>query len=418
MFLTSQARTLPLVVAAMAATTLLVSCSTSTSTSTSTSGSGSGMTAAAGKPIAMPATCTKDGPVIFAVSGRQDSPAPGLTTKMRTALQKAAAQNSAVGIVSVDGAPKLIGAWSADTSDMNSPAAQQQDSDFAAAVTAKLQGIRATSPHADVLDALDVAGRAIHAACSRGGTIFLEDSGLQEVLPLNFAQPGQLEALPSKLVSFLVGEHEIPDLAGITVVLVGVGDTAPPQPRLAIGQRAHVRAIWSAIIKAGGGQVTTDLSPRENPAPSGVPSVSLVPIPPLSTWPGGRKPSFSLPDTGPVGFQPNTAKFRDPSTAQAALSSIAQYLLDNPAATIELTGTTARWGGDKWDGTLSAERASTVRFALISLGINPGQVVAHGVGWRSPCYEPDGGPNGRILATQAEHNRAVIVTLLPNPVRC
>lgn len=412
MLLTSKARALPPFLAAMAATTLLAACSSSVSGSGTSTGTG------AGKSIAMPAICTKAGPVVFAVSGREDSPAPGLTTRMQTALETAAQQSSAVGLVDVDGAPKLIVAGSADTSKMNRPAAGQFDGDFIAAVAGNVQGIRAASPHADVLDALDVAGRAIRAACSHGGTIFLEDSGLQEVKPLNFAQPGQLEALPSSVVSFLSGEHEIPDLAGITVVLVGVGDTAAPQSRLAIGQRAHVRAIWSAIIKAGGGQAATDLSPRENPAPRGVPPVSLVPVPALAMWPGKQLPSFSLPDTGPVGFEPNTARFRDPSAAQDALSGIARYLLDNPTATIELTGGTARWGGDTWDGTLSTERANSVRSALISMGVNPGQVVARGVGWDSPCYKPDGGPSGRLVEAKAEHNRVVIVTILPNRVTC
>lgn len=410
MLLTSKARALPPFLAAMAATTLLAACSSSTL--------GSGTSTVVGKSIAMPAICTKAGPVVFAVSGRQDSPTPGLTTRMQTALETAARQSSAVGLVEVDGAPKLIAAGSADTSKMNGPAAGQFDGDFVAAVAGKIQGIRAASPHADVLDALDVAGRAIRAACSHGGTIFLEDSGLQEVKPLNFAQPGQLEALPSSVVSFLSGEHEIPDLAGMTVVLVGVGDTAAPQSRLAIGQRAHVRAIWSAVIKASGGQVATDPSPRENPAPGGVPPVSLVPVPPLAIWPGKDRPSFSLPDAGPVGFQPNTARFRDPFAAQDALSGIAKYLLDNPTATIELTGGTARWGGDTWDGILSTERANRVRSALISMGVNAGQVMARGVGWNSPCYEPDGGPSGRLVEAKAEHNRVVIVTILPNQVTC
>jgi outer membrane protein OmpA-like peptidoglycan-associated protein len=319
--------------------------------------------------------------------------------------------------VNVDGAPKLIKAGFADTQNMNGDAAQRADTSFLAAVTDQIQSVRAASPHADVLDALDVAGRAIRTACQHGGTIFLEDSGLEDVKPLDFTRPGQLEALPTDVVSFLSKEQEIPDLAGIKVVLVGVGDTAAPQQPLSIGQGAHLRAIWSAIIKARGGRVEIDPSPRESPAPSGTPPVNLIKVPPLATWPA-QKPSFSLPDTGPVGFQPNTAMFRNPSAAQDALSDIARYLLDNPTVKIELTGTTARWGGNKWDKALSTERAEAVRSALISLGVSPEQVNAHGVGWRSPCYEPDGGPNGPMKEPQAQHNRSVIVTLLPNVVAC
>jgi OmpA-OmpF porin, OOP family len=412
MLLNSKVRALPPLLATMAAVSLLAACGGSNSdTSPSTPGSAPGS-------IAMPAICTKAGPVVFAVSGRQDSPAPGLTTSMESALQQAAAQNSAVGVVNVDGTPTLIAAASANTQGMNSEAAQARAAEFADAVAEKVQSVRATSPHADVLDALNMAGDAIRAACSYGGTIFLEDSGLEDVKPLDFTAPGQLEALPAKVVSFLSSEGEIPELAGITVVLVGVGDTAPPQQRLAGGQQSHLRAIWSAIIKAGGGRVETDRSPRGNLAVRSVPTVSLITVPPLATWPGRDGMSVTLPDTGPVGFQPNNANFRDPSAARAALGDIALYLLDTPAARIELTGTTARWGGDAWDMTLSARRANTVMSALITLGVSPGQMTARGVGWRSPCYEPDGGPDGRILDAQAMHNRSVIVTVLPSPVTC
>ena len=126
MLLTSKARALPPFLAAMAATTLLAACSSSTL--------GSGTSTVVGKSIAMPAICTKAGPVVFAVSGRQDSPTPGLTTRMQTALETAARQSSAVGLVEVDGAPKLIAAGSADTSKMNGPAAGQFDGNFVAAV--------------------------------------------------------------------------------------------------------------------------------------------------------------------------------------------------------------------------------------------------------------------------------------------
>jgi OmpA-OmpF porin, OOP family len=403
----SKPRTLPSLLAIMAAAAFLTACSSSSTSSAPAMSAGASV---------MPPACTKAGPVVFAVSGRQHSPAPVLTADMGTALQVAVAQKSAIGLVDVDGAPKLVAAGSAGTQKMNQLAAQAYEARFAAAVARGIRGIRAVSPHADVLDALDVAGRAIRSACPHGGTIFLEDSGLQDVKPLDFTVPGQLEALPSEVVSFLSKEDEIPDLSGITVVLVGVGDTAAPQRQPVLGQRAHLQAIWSAVIKAGGGRTQVDRAPHQGAAPRGVPPVSLVTLPQLPTWPG--KPSFALPDTGPVGFQPNVAEFRNPAAAQSALSGIARYLLDNPHTRIELTGTTARWGGDQWDKTLSARRAEAVKVALISLGVSPEQVVARGDGWHSPCYESDGGPNGPILEPRAQHNRSVIVTILPNKVVC
>ena len=105
MLLTSKTRVLRPALAAMASVTLLAACASSHS-STSTPGNVPG-------PAAMPPVCTKAGPVVFAVSGRRDSPAPAVTSRMQAALQTAVTQNSAIGLVNVDGTPKLIAAGSA-----------------------------------------------------------------------------------------------------------------------------------------------------------------------------------------------------------------------------------------------------------------------------------------------------------------
>jgi OmpA-OmpF porin, OOP family len=381
------------------------------------SGGGGGTSSAQFVVQSVPKFCTPHGPVVLAVSGRQDSPAPGLSPCMAAAVMTAAGDGSAISVVDVDGRPKLVTTGTLDTSHLNSGAKPQYEGNFEAQVAQTVQAVRATSAHADVLDGLNVASRLIHATSSRGGTIFLEDSGLQDIPPLDFTQPGQLEALPSRVVSFLSAEGEVPSLAGVTVVLVGIGDTASLQRPLGIGLQHHLRAIWSAIIVAGGGQVDTDPYPRQNPAPDRVPPVGLVQVPPLPKWPG-QGYSLRLPDTGPVGFEPNTAKFRDPSAAQNALAEIAGYLLDNPAVKIELTGTTAHFDGDAWDETLSVKRASAVKSMLVALGVGAGQIATHGDGWDSPCYESDGGPNGPMISLAAEHNRSVIVTILPHAVSC
>ena len=115
MLLKTKARVLSRFLAAVTATSLLAACASSKPGGDPSTGRGT---------AAMPASCTKAGPVVFAISGRRDSPAPGLTPRMHTAAQEAVSQGSAIGVVNVDGAPKLIGTWSADTRNMNSGAAQ------------------------------------------------------------------------------------------------------------------------------------------------------------------------------------------------------------------------------------------------------------------------------------------------------
>jgi len=117
----------------------------------------------------MPQACTKDGPVVFAVAGRQNSPAPLLTGSMRFAAATAAREGSPVGIVDVDGRPRLIMAGAFSDPGANPLALQAAQQHFLGSLTSAVQRTRAAYPHADVLDALNVAGHAIRAACSTGG---------------------------------------------------------------------------------------------------------------------------------------------------------------------------------------------------------------------------------------------------------
>lgn len=358
----------------------------------------------------MPQACTENGPVVFVVSGRQNSPAPVLTGAMQSAAATAVREGSAIGLVGLDGRPRLIVAGTFRDPGANLVALQAAQQTFLNSLTSAVEHTRAEFPGADVLDALNVAGHAIRAACPHGGTIYLEDSGLQVGGQVNFRQPGLLSAAPADVVSFLARQHDLPYLTGTTVILAGLGDTALPQAPLSISQQANVTAIWTAIAKAGGAaSVRVDPAPLTGPAPGHVPPVLLVTVPAARAW-TPSDPSYVFPDSGPVGFQPNTAVFRDPAAARAALQRLAGYLAADPSARIELTGTTARWGTFAWDLTLSKQRAETVKAALVQLGASSGQIKTQGLGWRFPGYANDQGPDGSLLPGPAEQNRSVIVT--------
>lgn len=371
-------------------------------------------------PVVMPPVCTKDGPVVFALSGRQNSPAPGLTGTMQAAAARAVDSGSAIGLVTVDGKPRLVAASSfSDSTAGNENALAADRASYLRQLESAVAGLRATAPHADVLDALDKAGRAVRAACPYGGTVYLADSGLSETGPMDFRQSGLLEARPSEVVAFLAALHELPHLKGISVVLVGIGDTAAPQHPLSIAQRSNLIAIWSAIAKAGGAtSVQIDQSPLSGPAPAHVPPVLLVPVPAEPVWTAPANVSSSnselgvFPDSGPVGFEPDTTVFRQPAAAQAALRPLARYLAANPSVGILLTGTTARWGSLTGCKALARERADRVRAVLVQMGARPSQIKTQGLGWEFRGYINDQGPGGTLLPGPAEHNRSVLVSKL------
>ena len=233
--------------------------------------------------IAMPQKCTASGPVVFVVSGRQDSPAPALTGSMETAAESAVDDGSPIGVVNLDGRPSLIyaGAFSGGSPHGTSFQAAREyavRSQFLGNLIQTVSRVRAKVRDADVLDALEVARNAVRASCGHGGTIYLADSGLQETGPLNFYKPGLLASSPAQVVAMLARAGDIPHLAGMTVVLVGIGDAAPPQGQLSIGQQADLINIWKAIAKAAGAtHIRVDTQPRDAAAPTHVPPVQLVP---------------------------------------------------------------------------------------------------------------------------------------------
>lgn len=363
------------------------------------------------RPSASLANCVKSGPVEFVVSGRQNSPAAALAGPMGCAAWYVIRDGAHIGIVDLDGQPHPVLSAQFQDPGVNDATLHSDEQNYFGELTAAVRRTRAKYPHANVLDALDVAARAIHAA-GAGGTIYLEDSGLQETSPVNFAQPGMLAARPAEVVTFLAREHELPDLRGIKVFFIGLGDVAPPQAPLSIAQRRNLTAIWLAIAKAGGAISRIDPTPRTGTmALHGVPEVLRVPVPPEPPWQPGAA-WYPFPDSGPVGFQPNLAVFRDRPAAIAALTPIARYLTAHPSAEIELIGTTAHWGSLAGALQLSRNRANAVEATLISLGARAGQIRTRGLAWRFPGYVNDAGPGGALLPGPAEHNRSVIVNIL------
>jgi hypothetical protein len=201
--------------------------------------------------------CRPDGPIVLVIAGGQGNPTPALSSCMLAAVTEAAYDGAPVSLVNVDSNP-----YPAVTVRLVGPDSSIETEIFVDRISRLVSDIRTRDPHADVLEALDVAGQAIQGDFARAGTIYIEGSGLQEVGNLDLAQPGMIQVKPSALVARLRSQVGLPPLQGDTVVLVGIGETAPPQAGLDPKQQAELRIIWSAIAKASGATVHMDFSPR------------------------------------------------------------------------------------------------------------------------------------------------------------
>jgi outer membrane protein OmpA-like peptidoglycan-associated protein len=348
----------------------------------------------------------------IAVSGRAASPEPGLPSSVQQAaisVVAGAADQKAqpkFTVVNLDGRPTVAGSDTYRTDAGNGIAAQDDQNAFLSGLGKAISQVRAQSPEADVLGAMSLAGRSVQGG--RPGTVVLVDSGLSTVAPLDFRQEGLLDAPAQDTVEFLRSHQALPALNGATVVLAGLGDTAAPQTPLDTAQRSGLVALWKGIAQASGaGCVAVVDEPRSGDAPTDVPPVSAVPVPPPPTITPGT--ATTLPDDGSVGFQPDTAEFRDRAAARGVLTPFAAFLKQGPTRRIALTGTSARAGTLAGQVALSTQRAEAVKALLVELGASPDQIATKGVGSQFPGYVNDVGPDGKQLPGPASTNRTVIV---------
>jgi OOP family OmpA-OmpF porin len=352
------------------------------------------------------------GPMAFAVSGRANSPEPGLPQAVQDAtasvLTRAVDQDykPRITLVNVDGRPTSAGSDTFSSDAGNGIAAEDDRNEFLNGFGEALTGVRAQQPEVDVLSALDLAGRS--AGGQRPGTVVLVDSGLSTVAPLDFRQRGLLDNPPAETVDALRANNALPGLQGETVLLAGLGDVAQPQAPLSPAQRSSLVALWTAIAQAGGAAcVAVVPEPRGGDAPSDVPPVSVVDVPPPPTITPGRP--TALPDDNSVGFQPDTAAFRDRNAARGVLTPFAQFLQESATRRIALTGTSARAGTMAGQVDLSTRRAEAVKALMVELGAPADRITTRGVGSQFPAYVNDVGPDGRQLPGPASQNRTVIV---------
>ncbi|WKG13555.1 hypothetical protein QX204_34280 (plasmid) [Nocardia sp. PE-7] len=371
--------------------------------------------------VRMPAGCGNEGgagPLVMVVAGHANVPTPEVTTAMASALSRAVAEGSPVGVVGIDGDPRLVQAGKFEPGAHNEAAAGQERSQFVTNVGAVVQRIGARAAHADYLRGLSVAADAVHASCPQGGEVILQGSGLQDTGVLNFARDEFLSADPQRAVRFLQEHNQLPDLHGITVVLVGIGETRAPQQQLDQASRDNLVDIWVQISRAAGAaEVKLDTSPRSGEAPLNAPEVSTVAVPaPVSFPVGCSVRNFRLPDTGPVGFLENVAIFRDPAAARAVIAQIATAAQTCPGARIALVGATSSYGeltpaGDRTRQVLALRRAEAVKALLVGAGVAADRIDVSGNGYHFDGYVADRDAQGELLSGPAQQNRCVLVSV-------
>lgn len=343
-------------------------------------------------------------PLAVVIGARANSAVPVLPADLGGLLNDTAGAGQRIVLVRLDGNPEPVLDAAAVLDGANDGTRDDQLGAFLDLVAGAFSA-KAIAPEADVLAALSLAGRST----GPGSTIVVLDSGLQTTAPLDFRKDDLLLAQPGDVKDYLAKEELLPDLAGRTLLLVGMGNTADPQPRLDDHLRRNLVDIWTAVGEGSGACVQAVLTGAAQHSVPGVPPVGVVALP-EPVPPPDRCGDIVLSEENNVGFTENTTDFRDEAAARAEIGSIVDRARDG-GQRIEVLGTTARWGSREGQVDLSRRRAERVKQIMVEQGIAEERISTDGEGSYSSFYVPDGGPDA-LVPGPAGRNRRVIVQLI------
>jgi len=320
-------------------------------------------------------------------------------------VKPAMAGSKKVTLVDTAGEPKVLATVDFKSESANDQAKADDQSLAASVLTKQLSAEVSSSAEANPLKALDIAGREL-ASQGGAGTIVLVDSGLQTTGALNYTKGDLLSADPSDIAKSLQAKGQLPDLSNMTVVLMGVGDTATPQQPLDTGQQDALRDQWQAIVEqAGAACVYVDPAPLTGDARAGAPAVSVVKVPETQAIAPAKKVVL---DSSTVPFKTGSAELREPGATRTKLTQIAEQLKAS-GAKITLTGTTATDGDSAYQKSLSEQRAQTVKGVLVDLGVSAQNITTLGVGIENPEHVKDVDSEGHLIPELAAKNRTVVL---------
>lgn len=308
----------------------------------------------------------------------------------------------------------------------------------AATIIKKLYSFAAKTPEVDTLSALTIAGDKLNASDCSVKKVILDDSCLSTTGLLNFASSQLIEEDPANIVKQLEDRKAIPNLNGINVEVIGLGQTSGDQTALTTALKAQLTAIWQAILSSSGATVTINTTPLTiKDSKASLPAVSTITIIKDSlvftaptyveetsveeTTPAEETPVTPIEtpvtpvieevvrfDETNVKFKSNTAELADKEKAVTALKPIGENTKKQSRPYSIPCGMTASTGGD--GKQLSLERAKTVKSLLLDMGAKEKQVSCVGLGRTENFLRVnDLDSDGNLMENKAKLNRAVFL---------
>lgn len=334
-----------------------------------------------------------------------------------------------VAAVTVEGVPRMICDYKVNPPEkhVDTTKRRQIAADHAQTILAQIAAAEASTPEADMLSALSMSSYILGSKTEAVKLLCIDDSFLSTAGLLNFATSNLLEQNPDSIVEQLNARFAIPDLSGIDVLILGLGQTCGSQTALGPIYEHKLEAIWTEIFKASDcASLSIDRTPLGSDEPKSEFPVSTITVVAESlTLPAkiraeetGADVEIRMSDTlipevvrfdeTAIQFAGDSDAFVDSEFAFQTIVPIAQILRDNPDVKVVLAGMTASVGGDGIE--LSLKRAEAVKALLTSAGASEAQIRCVGLGRADNCLRVnDLDPDGNLIESMAKLNRSVFL---------
>lgn len=332
---------------------------------------------------------------IAIVSGyHQNAVTPPINnSEILKAIEYSTRNNGSVTIVVNDGDPAAVVDFEIDesaVSGLSEARLEQQISEVIDSTNNALASSKANDPEVDTFEAIKQAARGLTGEAG-DKCLYILDSGLSTEGELNVLSENLHRLIDVQpIVDKLQKDHALPDLTGVQVVWIGLGDAADKQEDLTSRNKNTLKELWEAVLTTSGAEVTFKNLPltEEGSTDRELPEVTPIPI----VHDSNDFDPLQVNQVKPL-FNGDEATFVDRDDAVSELSPIVDYLLEHPDYTVILAGTTATAGTNEQCKELSLRRAEAVRQLMIDMGTSETQIKhVIGLGYLD-CPHPPVLPN-------------------------
>ena len=133
---------------------------------------------------------------------------------------------------------------------------EQQISEVIDSTNNALASSKANDPEVDTFEAINQAARGLTGEAG-DKCLYILDSGLSTEGELNVLSENLHRLIDVQpIVDKLQKDHALPDLTGVQVVWIGLGDAADKQEDLTSRNKNTLKELWEAVLTTSGAEVT------------------------------------------------------------------------------------------------------------------------------------------------------------------